>query len=98
MRDGHVTGVQTCALPISISTRRLAMSRPRRLKSSISPPPSELRSEERRVGKACIYRGRLDAKGKRKEEAQTWMEDVTVRRMTELVRSRRKEDDGGRVL
>src|SRR5207253_5483404 len=61
IRDGHVTGVQTCALPISL-LRRLPYSVP-------SPPPEaaatalpspvarrHTRSEERRVGKECRTR------------------------------------------
>src|SRR5690625_7583362 len=70
IRDGHVTGVQTCALPIS--ARRSCPA------SATSPPPcwwrdptaaatpwwwrsccsapSASRSEERRVGKECGYR------------------------------------------
>src|SRR5215510_11446151 len=59
IRDGHVTGVQTCALPISATGCRAATvstttpgssgrARERRL-----PSP---RSEERRVGKECRSR------------------------------------------
>src|SRR6267378_5660121 len=58
IRDLYVTGVQTCALPISSSPRCLpsnAASRP------IGPAPvistrcggASTRSEERRVGKEC---------------------------------------------
>src|SRR5207253_6796923 len=60
IRDGHVTGVQTCALPISAIASWL-------LPSSNSPSPTSTttrgrllpcarnpnRSEERRVGKEC---------------------------------------------
>src|SRR5690625_7832687 len=63
IRDGHVTGVQTCALPISLSPPVTAstcppmgasvssqvLKRDSRRRSPI--PPS--RSEERRVGKEC---------------------------------------------
>src|SRR5207253_6681479 len=69
IRDGHVTGVQTCALPIWPSNRRST--------TSTAPPMAEsasrctdsmaakahvdvriaLRSEERRVGKECRSRG-----------------------------------------
>src|SRR5690625_7154626 len=55
IRDGHVTGVQTCALPISPGSSRSgwrARTAPRR--SSIS---ASGRSEERRVGKECRGRG-----------------------------------------
>src|SRR5437870_12261197 len=54
IRVGHVTGVQTCALPISRC--RPATHGPswaRRLPT----PPSITRSEERRVGKECRRRG-----------------------------------------
>src|SRR5690606_41201445 len=56
IRDFHVTGVQTCALPISASA---AITQ----NTGVSPPASALdsrsrwpRSEERRVGKECRYR------------------------------------------
>src|SRR5207253_8604670 len=54
IRDGHVTGVQTCALPISRSTRRSEAT------PSASPGGRASafceRSEERRVGKECRSR------------------------------------------
>src|SRR5439155_11694931 len=70
IRDGHVTGVQTCALPIfadAVRNRR----RPRgRLQPEIEQvrrhlpgirnedgEPDPARSEERRVGKECRSRG-----------------------------------------
>src|SRR5207253_8258592 len=75
IRDGHVTGVQTCALPISPAravlpraraTRRTALARcqwadPR------APRRRRARSEERRVGKewACGWGA---ARGKEKGE------------------------------
>src|SRR5439155_2915708 len=70
IRDGHVTGVQTCALPISCGAR--ARRRRGRARSGAPPPahgrtrrgrdraggsaPSQRRSEERRVGKECRSR------------------------------------------
>src|SRR5690606_40938162 len=76
IRDFHVTGVQTCALPISFSsgTRR---ARARARVAPARPPPAmirsvstrsvvtesvrhqsfNIRSEERRVGEECRYRG-----------------------------------------
>src|SRR5207253_8566177 len=63
IRDGHVTGVQTCALPISVfrprarnggvfqPLRRLLLWR--RTRRTIGHRP---RSEERRVGKECRSR------------------------------------------
>src|SRR5580765_8753816 len=56
IRDGRVTGVQTCALPISCVRRRVPR-RHRRLRASVlrrAVVPG--RSEERRVGKECRYR------------------------------------------
>src|SRR2546430_9654601 len=61
IRDLTVTGVQTCALPISIAvstscpeepTRRSLPSPP--IRKSFPDPP--VRSEERRVGKECRSR------------------------------------------
>src|SRR5207253_7368843 len=57
IRDGHVTGVQTCALPISsrlvpiVAARKLRDARPRTLCRG-----ADARSEERRVGKECRSR------------------------------------------
>src|SRR6267378_1984358 len=58
IRDLYVTGVQTCALPISptwqSSRSTAAISRWRR--SAIPPSSRSVRSEERRVGKECRSR------------------------------------------
>src|SRR5947208_7560673 len=61
IRDDLVTGVQTCALPIS--SRRYFMVSVRGASSSSTPLLqghqrnfSDLRSEERRVGKECRSR------------------------------------------
>src|SRR5439155_17348374 len=69
IRDGHVTGVQTCALPISL--RRTSQRRV----PAISTGPfwkrcnSSTRSEERRVGKSVdLGGGRIV---KKKKEADT---------------------------
>src|SRR5690625_7192099 len=62
IRDGHVTGVQTCALPI-------CGLRPQTTDGQISVhgmADSAPRSEERRVGKECRCRGAPD---REKEEA-----------------------------
>src|SRR5439155_18588088 len=67
IRDGHVTGVQTCALPIWRSPRRRTIGCSRCLDNQAScwcgrplwiiPAPHPLkRSEERRVGKECRSR------------------------------------------
>src|SRR4051794_20579919 len=50
IRDGRVTGVQTCALPISTARRPTCTSSADGSPTSSSPAP---RSEERRVGKEC---------------------------------------------
>src|SRR5688572_9129766 len=68
IRDLTVTGVQTCALPISTcppAGRRRSRAARRRSKRrsfswravSSSTPQSRPRSEERRVGKECRSRG-----------------------------------------
>src|SRR5205809_7467325 len=58
IRDVAVTGVQTCALPISIraassTSSRVACGRANAMFSAIVPSNRKLRSEERRVGKEC---------------------------------------------
>src|SRR5690348_18493865 len=68
IRDGRVTGVQTCALPISIASptwspadRRSSRSRRRSRRST-----STARSEERRVGKGVDVGGGRIMKKKKK--------------------------------
>src|SRR5215475_15213024 len=64
IRDFHVTGVQTCALPISRRCRarrhcraiRRARGRAPRIPARPSDAPVRERSEERRVGKECRSR------------------------------------------
>src|SRR5439155_18483052 len=60
IRDGHVTGVQTCALPISATDSRPldpGVARgPGRGLSALRAHSSCARSEERRVGKECRSR------------------------------------------
>src|SRR5215510_16029293 len=59
IRDGHVTGVQTCALPIYLLRGGLVHIDPRPdlgLVGSSWVPDAEGRSEERRVGKECSSR------------------------------------------
>src|SRR5690606_40003643 len=59
IRDFHVTGVQTCALPISKLVIALVRSPPN-INTSIPLTRGDRhllgRSEERRVGKECRYR------------------------------------------
>src|SRR6266699_4085272 len=56
IRDADVTGVQTCALPISPPTSASAMSSSFRSATSTSRCGWWPRSEERRVGKECRSR------------------------------------------
>src|SRR5215208_2960049 len=64
IRDGHVTGVQTCALPIYLGAvgrdelRRTPHLRCGRLDLDATPVPRRRTggSEERRVGKECRSR------------------------------------------
>src|SRR5213080_5141902 len=70
----YVTGVQTCALPISAG-RRTGCSDQRRRSGDRSRDRPPRRSEERRVGKECIavcrsrwWRDREKKKKKKKKE------------------------------
>src|SRR5437870_12948199 len=82
IRDGHVTGVQTCALPICRTGLRFAVTTEKR--NPVLPDVPALgeavpgyvvnswfgmwRSEERRVGKECGSRGGPDGEEKKKRE------------------------------
>src|SRR5215203_6667132 len=55
IRDIGVTGVQTCALPISFGPRSRPAG-PARRASPWPQPAGRTRSEERRVGKECRSR------------------------------------------
>src|SRR5436190_24224735 len=79
IRDHCVTGVQTCALPISPSIAA-KHGRPRSMRSSTSPPSriraqsfamfALERSEERRVGKECRSRWSAEHKKKKVEKGR----------------------------
>src|SRR5439155_17944697 len=57
IRDGHVTGVQTCALPICWVAGEYCPSTKYSVPSAGPVPTAAmLRSEERRVGKECRSR------------------------------------------
>src|SRR5690625_7785425 len=85
IRDGHVTGVQTCALPISIVCSR----RRRRPCSRCAPEAGDgrasrsdhllkSRSEERRVGKECRVRWLPKQEiNNKKEEAIVYIQEYT---------------------
>src|SRR5438309_4484166 len=66
IRDGTVTGVQTCALPIYFSCRGFTGPSGYSKPSLLLPAPSVTtttrtwRSEERRVGKECRSRWSMD--------------------------------------
>src|SRR5437870_1328253 len=82
IRDGHVTGVQTCALPISLGVddpsrsckvnTTSGSSTPRARRSSATcrwgraSAAAGRRSEERRVGKECRSRWSADHEKKNK--------------------------------
>src|SRR5690625_7868357 len=79
IRDGHVTGVQTCALPICRRTETSGLSadgsaeagayRVRRLAASCwCGRRGRWRSEERRVGKECGARWGTETKENRGED------------------------------
>src|SRR5207253_9350147 len=76
IRDGHVTGVQTCALPICLPKSEFSrLAKPIDPRATSGPilmrvpkfdgPP---RSEERRVGKECRSRWATDDQKKKEEE------------------------------
>src|SRR5690606_40122317 len=58
IRDFHVTGVQTCALPILVSdrTNRCTPESRSKVMVYVTGSPAPARSEERRVGKECRSR------------------------------------------
>src|SRR5215208_8102304 len=66
IRDGHVTGVQTCALPISPTWSGACSSATRSRPSIRVESASSSRSEERRVGKECRSRWSPDHSKKTK--------------------------------
>src|SRR5690625_7654112 len=77
IRDGHVTGVQTCALPIlrppGLGQRRSYSPKVVRRISWPSVRSSHSscrrRSEERRVGKECRARGGAGGRKKKKNDS-----------------------------
>src|SRR5690606_40476116 len=81
IRDFHVTGVQTCALPISkqpiwaMSTVSAAWRRYVLLPAMFGPVRRMIRSEERRVGKEC--------------RSRCWAEQHIKRRQCEMWRDER---------
>src|SRR5438132_12676720 len=66
IRDHCVTGVQTCALPISTRPPPFVLSLPDSSNTMMSSPSFWNRSEERRVGKSVDLGGRRIIKKKKK--------------------------------
>src|SRR5437879_11921478 len=81
IRDTSVTGVQTCALPISRKSRRRSAGRSASVsicaRGATSVCPGKTRSEERRVGKECRSRWWPEHQKKRKKRQK---ETETVNR------------------
>src|SRR5437588_1413475 len=80
IRDHCVTGVQTCALPISPHLSRSAHAAPPPLEPSSGAPAADIqdRSEERRVGKSVDLGGRRSIKKKRKIGRQSEVKEYAA--------------------
>src|SRR5439155_26125600 len=82
IRDGHVTGVQTCALPILLRDADLrsvtAGHGAEGTRHCGRRPSGLLRSEERRVGKEC--RSRWSSEHVKKNEMISAKHSIVVRR------------------
>src|SRR5690348_18261193 len=76
IRDGRVTGVQTCALPIWSAAGGSPRSCSPTGTTTTSPRPS--RSEERRVGKSVDLGGRRIIKKKKKDKKTTTRHQCTT--------------------
>src|SRR3954452_25636956 len=72
IRDADVTGVQTCALPISTRSSDGKGKSAAKPKLPDKDTSRELRSEERRVGKSVDLGGRRIIKKKKEEELREW--------------------------
>src|SRR5437764_13133663 len=72
IRDTSVTGVQTCALPISSAAATIATGSGRARHKSPMPAPPRTRSEERRVGKECRSRWSPDHYNKKEMDVRNW--------------------------
>src|SRR5690625_7333954 len=93
IRDGHVTGVQTCALPISGATATAplpAIHAAITIHTTARRCPAASRSEERRVGKECRSRWSPDDEKKKKKKINC----SETRRMKERERIRKNEQVG----
>src|SRR5579863_4679545 len=69
-RNGRVTGVQTCALPIYFLGRLGLLHAPQLEIPEVGKPEIPHRSEERRVGKSVDLGGRRIIKKKKKMKKQ----------------------------
>src|SRR5437879_8652916 len=84
IRDTSVTGVQTCALPISLLGEESlivvsAVDRAVIQKTRDAAKTNKSRSEERRVGKECRSRWAMSESKKKSEVAGEWRELQKVR-------------------
>src|SRR5690625_7837393 len=70
IRDGHVTGVQTCALPILDLPRAAELPHRRHPGRRPLRPRHARRSEERRVGKSVGLGGCRNIKKKKQESSE----------------------------
>src|SRR5699024_11810719 len=96
IRDRNVTGVQTCALPISAALRFLdhpVLARAVRWRRDRAVPGRDAgpRSEERRVGKEGRYRWATSQQKKKDKR-------MLVRQRHELVDGRERWTSGGVIL
>src|SRR5438309_2686984 len=75
IRDGTVTGVQTCALPIYVAAGHHHVAADLSFQQQVSGVASNtsIRSEERRVGKSVDLGGRRIIKKKKKSNRE-WYE------------------------
>src|SRR5437763_14213212 len=95
IRDTSVTGVQTCALPIFIIKRECCREHSCQAIGRINARCSELRSEERRVGKECRWKAIRQTRKKRTkwEIMKNGRNTIVDRKTGAKARSTRPIDD-----
>src|SRR5437868_14161339 len=81
IRDRNVTGVQTCALPISFVTNDIVIGYESKLRMVERVEELHPRSEERRVGKECRSRWSTDHEKKKIEKRRIGSEELYVRQL-----------------
>src|SRR5690606_40925513 len=85
IRDFHVTGVQTCALPISCELTRTSKCKANSLVNAERNSSEKSRSEERRVGKECRSRwSAYEEKGKQRKTKGRGRQRGTHRRSRKI--------------